>query len=401
MEFKFSKRMSNLKASEIREILKVTESPEVISFAGGLPAPELFPIKEIIEVNRLVLEEDGQAALQYATTEGYAPLREWIAKRMNSTRGTNFDADNILITHGSQQAIDLSGKVFLDEGDTVLCESPTYLAAISAFKAYGCRFQEVPTDDCGMIPDALERIIETTERVKIIYVISDFQNPTGRSWSLERRKQLAAIAEKHQVVVIEDNPYGELRFEGEALPSVKSFDKTGCVLCMGTFSKIFCPGYRIGWIAGDKRAIANYILVKQGADLQCNTIAQREISKYLELYDIEKHIEKIREVYRKRRDITIKSMEAEFPQGVTFTKPQGGLFAWVELPPHINARDVLVKCLEKNVAFVPGGSFFPNGGKENTFRINFSNMPEDRLVEGIKCLARVLKEFMTDSARQG
>lgn len=394
MEFKFANRMAHLKASEIREILKVTERPEVISFAGGLPAPELFPVEEIKEVNRIVLEEEGAKALQYTTTEGYTPLREWIANRMNSRLGTRFEFKNILLTHGSQQALDLSGKVFLDEGDVVLCESPTYLAAISAFRAYGCKFMEVPTDDDGMIPEDLERILQSTERVKFIYVIPNFQNPTGRTWSIERRKQLVKAAMKHKVVIIEDNPYGELRFEGEALPSVKSFDEAGCVLCLGTFSKIFCPGYRIGWIAGDEKVIAKYVLVKQGADLQCNTIAQMEIAKYLELYNIDEHIEKIREVYRKRRDLTVKTMEEEFPEGVTYTRPQGGLFAWVELPANINARNVLEKSLERNVAFVPGGSFFPNGGRENTFRINFSNMPENRIVEGLKCLAEILKEFV-------
>lgn len=394
MVFKFANRMAHLKASEIREILKITENLEIISFAGGLPAPELFPIEEIKAVNKIVLEEDGAKALQYATTEGYTPLREWIAKRMNKRLGTNFDYENILLTNGSQQALDLSGKVFLDKGDVVLCESPTYLAALSAFRAYECEFIEVPTDNEGMITDELERILENTKRVKIIYVIPDFQNPTGRTWSLERRERLVKAAIKHQVVVIEDNPYGELRFEGEVLPSVKSFDSSGCVFCLGTFSKTFCPGYRIGWIAGDKTAIQQYVLVKQGADLQCNTIAQREIAKYLELYDIDEHISKIREVYRRRRDLTLKIMEEEFPAGVTFTRPQGGLFAWVELPTHVDARDVLVKSLEKNVAFVPGGSFFPNGGKENTFRINFSNMPEDRIVEGLKCLAEVLRKFV-------
>jgi len=386
--------MQHLQASEIREILKVTERPEIISFAGGLPAPELFPVEEILRVNRIVLEEEGPKALQYTTTEGYAPLRKWIATRMNTMLGTSFDFENILLTHGSQQALDLSGKVFLDEGDVVLCESPTYLAAISAFKAYGCEFVEVPTDNDGMIPDELERILASTARVKIIYVIPDFQNPTGRTWSLDRRKRLVEAAIKHQVVVIEDNPYCELRFEGEALPSVKSFDQTGCAFCLGTFSKTFCPGYRIGWVAGDKTAIEKYVLVKQGADLQCNTIAQMEIAKYLELYDIDEHISKIREVYRRRRDLTVKTMAEEFPTGVTFTRPQGGLFAWVELPMNVNARDVLIKSLEKNVAFVPGGSFFPNGGKENTFRINFSNMPEDRIVEGLNILARVLGEFV-------
>ncbi len=394
MKLKVANRMSYLKASEIRELLKVTERPEVISFAGGLPANELFPVAELMEASRRVLEKDGASALQYTTTEGYAPLRKWIAGRMNETRGTHFDADNILITHGSQQALDLSGKVFLDEGDAVLCENPTYLAAISAFRAYGCQFREVPADGGGMLPEALEKILETTPKVKFIYMIPDFQNPTGRSWNLDRRKQAASIAEKYNVAVIEDNPYGELRFEDEDLPSIKAFDTAGCVLCAGSFSKILCPGYRVGWIAGDKEAIAKYVLVKQGADLQCNTVAQREISAYLEMFDIDSHIKKIRRVYKKRRDLTVGLMESEFPEGVSFTRPAGGLFAWVELPSHIDARDVLKKCLEKNVAFVPGGSFFPNNRKENTFRINYSNMPEDRIAEGIKCIAEVLKEFI-------
>lgn len=394
MEFKTARRMSSIKASEIREILKITERPEIISFAGGLPAPELFPIKEIKEVNGIVLEEDGQKALQYTTTEGYEPLRRWIAERMNSRLGTNFDSDNVLITHGSQQALDLTGKVFLDEGDIVFCESPTYLAAISAFKAYGCSFVEIPADEEGMILSELEKQLEVCQNAKLIYVIPDFQNPTGRTWSLERRRQLAEISARHGIAVVEDNPYGELRFEGEFLHSIQSFDAVGNVLLTGTFSKIFCPGYRIGWIAGAKDIIHKYVLIKQGADLQCNTIAQMEIAKYLELYDIDKHIDKIREIYRRRRDIAIQTMEKAFPKEALFTKPQGGLFAWVELPQGINARDILQKCLEKNVAFVPGGSFFPNGGHENTFRINFSNMSEDKIEEGLNRLGAVLKEFI-------
>jgi len=268
------------------------------------------------------------------------------------------------------------------------------LAAISAFRAYGCSFIEIPTDDQGMIISELVKQLEKCEKAKLIYVIPDFQNPTGRTWSLERRKQLADISARFGIAVVEDNPYGELRFEGEFLPSVKSFDKAGNILCTGTFSKIFCPGYRIGWIAGDKNIIRQYVLVKQGTDLQCNTIAQMEISKYLELYDIDVHIDKIRDTYRKRRDLSVKTMEEAFPDGVSFTRPQGGLFAWVELPSHINARDVLEKCVEQNVAFVPGGSFFPNGGKENTFRINFSNMSEERIVEGLKRLGNVLNKFI-------
>lgn len=394
MEYKFAKRIQNLRASEIREILKVTERPEVISFAGGLPAPELFPVEEIKTANRLVLEENGTKALQYATTEGYTPLREWIAARTNKNMGSSFSCENILLTHGSQQALDLTGKVFLDEGDVVLCESPTYLAAISALRAYGCRFEEVPTDNDGMIPDELEKILCSTQNVKLIYVIPDFQNPTGRTWSVERRKELVQAAMKHNIIIVEDNPYGELRFEGEMLPSVKSFDKMGLVICLGTFSKIFCPGYRIGWVAGDEKLISKYILVKQGVDLQCNTMAQMEIAKYLELYSLDEHISKIKKSYKSRRDTVVKTMEEEFPEGVTFTRPEGGLFAWVELPPDVDSREVLQKCLKKNVAFVPGGAFFPNKNRQNTMRINFSNMPEERIVAGIKLISHVLREFV-------
>lgn len=393
MKLHMARRVSKMKASEIRELLKITERPEVISFAGGLPAPELFPIEAIKRISHEVLDTMGARALQYTTTEGYEPLRQWIAARMKR-RGVSLDADNILITNGSQQALDLTGKLFLDEGDVVLCESPTYLAAISAFRAYGCDFVEVTTDNDGMVPEALEKALRTHGNARLIYMIPDFQNPTGRTWNLQRRKDLARLAMRFGVAVLEDNPYGELRFEGEHLPAVQSFDEQGCVLSTGTFSKIFCPGYRIGWVAGDKELIEKYVLAKQGTDLQSNTLAQMEIAKYLELYDIDAHIEAIRKAYKKRRDLALATMDAAFPGSVSFTRPQGGLFAWVELPGACNARDVLVKSLEKNVAFVPGGAFFPNGGRENTFRINFSNMSEDRIVEGMKRLGAILHQVL-------
>lgn len=394
MEYRYAKRMASLNSPEVGELLKITENPGILSFAGGLPAPELFPVKEFIEASRRVLEESGVTALQYSSSEGYEPLRSWIANRLNSRQGTAFDADNILITSGSQQALDLTGKVFLDEGDTVLCESPTYLAAISAFKAYGCKFQEISTDDDGMLPEALEAGIRSAECPKVIYTIPEFQNPTGNTWSAERRKKLADLAAKYNLVVLEDNPYGELRFEGTPLPSIKSFDQTGSVFMLGTFSKILAPGYRIGWVAGEKETIRKYVMAKQGADLQCNTLAQREICKYLELYDIDQHIQEIRKVYKKRRDTIVQAMEAEFPKEVTFTRPQGGLFIWVKLPESVNARDALAKCLKKNVAFVPGGSFYPNIPRENTLRINYSNLPEDKLVWGIKRIAEAIKESL-------
>lgn len=393
MEFRYARRMSQVKASEIRELLKLTEKPEVISFAGGLPAPELFPIEEIKAANNYVLDHNGKHALQYTTTEGYQPLRQWIAARMNAQLGTSFCDDNILITHGSQQALDLSGKVFLDEGDVVLCESPTYLAAISAFKAYGCSFVEVETDRDGMVISSLEKALKENPRAKLIYVIPNFQNPTGRTWSLNRRRMLAELAAAYHVAVLEDNPYGELRYEGDFLPAVKAFDRTGHVICTGTFSKIFCPGYRIGWIAGEKEVIRSFVLVKQGVDLQCNTIAQMVISTYLEHNDIDAHIRKIREVYRKRRDIAIEAINRTFPADLKYTRPEGGLFLWLELNDKVNTVELLEKCLEHHVAFVPGNSFYPNTGKRNTLRINFSNTSEEKIAEGIACIGEVLNQF--------
>lgn len=392
MNYRYASRMAQLKGSEVRELLKVTENRDIISFGGGLPAPELFPLEEIMAVSTMVLRESGREALQYSTTEGFSPLRDWIANRMNRTMGASFSRDNIIITSGSQQALDLTGKVFLDEEDVVLCESPTYLSAIGAFRAYGCRFVEVETDDDGMLTDALEQAIQENPEAKLIYAIPNFQNPTGRSWSLERRKGLMELAHRHGILVVEDNPYGELRFEGEALPTLVSMGEG--VIHLGTFSKTFCPGFRVGWVASDREIIEKYGLVKQGADLQSNSLAQREVSMYLERYDIDAHIAKIRSVYRTRRDLAVATMEREFPKEARFTRPQGGLFLWVELPEGINARELLTACLERDVAFVPGGAFFPNGGSENTMRINFSNMPEKRIVEGLTIIGEEIRKRM-------
>lgn len=387
---RLARRVENMKASEIREFLKITERPEIISFAGGLPAPELFPLEAIKKANRAVLDQAGPKALQYATTEGDPALRQWIAERM-TRRGVPLDQDNILITSGSQQALDLAGKIFLDEGDIVLCESPTYLAAISAFRAYGCQFVEVETDDHGMLPKALEAAC-ALPGVKMIYMIPDFQNPTGRTWSLERREWLVRLAREKGIPVLEDNPYGDLRYDGLDLPPAQSLDREGWVISTGSFSKIFCPGYRVGWLAGNKDLIRKFVLAKQGLDLHTSTLAQMEIAKYLEMFDIDEHIQLLRTVYKARRDLALSGMEKEFPAGASFTRPQGGLFTWVTLPQDMNARKVLELALKEHVAFVPGGAFFPSSCHENTMRINFSNMSEDRITEGIKRLGRILRQ---------
>ena len=393
MRMKFAKRIDSLRASDIREILKITQRAEVISFAGGLPAPELFPVEEIKEISRLLMEESGRVALQYSTTEGYEPLRQKIAARIGRKFQTQASAEEVMITSGSQQALDFTGKLFLDAGDVVLCESPTYLAAISAFRAYQPEFIDVPTDDDGMIIEELERILATTDNVKLVYVIPDFQNPTGRTWSRERRRRFIETVSRYGVAVLEDNPYGELRFEGEILPSIKSMDREGLVIGTGTFSKTFCPGMRIGWLVAAPPVIEKYVLIKQGADLCTSLRNQMEIDLFMELFDFEGNLVRLTELYRQRRNSMVAALEAMMPEGVSFTRPQGGLFLWVTLPERIKAIELLKRCLEQNVAFVPGDSFFPNGGVENTLRLNYSNMPEDRIREGVARLAAAIRSM--------
>ncbi len=393
MEHLYSERAKAIKASEIREILKLTQQPEIISFAGGLPAPELFPIEAMKAVACKVLDENGREALQYSTTEGFAPLREKIAQRQNDM-GIQCNRDDILITSGSQQGLDFTGKIFINPGDYVLCESPSYLGAVNAFKAYQCAFKEVETDSEGMILEDLEKSIIETPNVKFVYVIPDFQNPSGRTWSLERRRGLIKIAEKYNLVIIEDNPYGELRFEGTSIASVKSLDTDGRVVYLGTFSKTFSPGIRIGWVCASPEILNKYILVKQSADLQTSSLAQRELSMFLDLYDFDAHIDSIRTVYKKRLQVMSDAMKRFFPDSAVYEIPKGGLFVWVILPDHVDTRKILVKAIENKVAFVPGGSFYPNGGRENAMRLNFSNMPEEKIVEGIERLGKILKEMI-------
>ena len=398
MAVKYAKRMDLFKKSELGEILKLIEEPDIISFAGGLPASELFPVEEMKKVSVKVLDENGEEALQYSGSQGYLPLRNHIAKRKNEKGKTNVKAEDILVTSGSQQALDFAGNVFLDEGDIVLCESPSYLGALNAFKGYKPRIMEVPTDKEGMITEGLEKILKENDRVKFIYVIPDFQNPTGVTWSLDRRKKFMEVVNKYEIPVIEDNPYGELRYEGEFLPALKSFDTKGLVIYLGTFSKIFCPGYRLGWTCASKDILQKFITCKENSDLQTSTIGQRELSKYIDDYDLDEHVEKIKSTYKKRRDLMLDCMEKEFPEVVSFTHPHGGLFTWVKLPEKLNAQDLMKKCVENKVAYVPGGFFFPEGNKENYFRLNYSSSKEEKIVEGIKRLGDVLKEALNETA---
>lgn len=394
MEYKFASRMDRMKASEIRELLKLTAQPDIISFAGGLPAKELFPVKEIAQVSHDLVEKEGQQLLQYATTEGRPTLRAKIAKRMTEKYGTPVVPDDILITTGSQQCLDFAGKLFLDPGDVVLCESPSYLGALNAFNAYQPVFKEVPTDGEGIIPEELDKILATTPKCKFIYVIPDFQNPTGICWSLERRKKFMEVINKYDIPVFEDNPYGELRYSGTAYPTLKSMDTKGLVSFLGTFSKIFCPGLRLGWIAGPHAIVEKFVMIKQSADLHTSNFDQGVADAYMDTYDLDAHVKEIVELYGHRRDLILKTMEDEFPAGVEFTRPDGGLFLWVTVPEGVSARKVFDKCIEQKVAAVIGDAFYPNDKTDRSLRVNYSCMPDDKIVEGVKRMARAIKECM-------
>ncbi len=394
MEYKFASRMDRMKASEIRELLKLTAKPEIISFAGGLPAPELFPVKEIAQVSHDLVLKEGQKLLQYATTEGRPTLREKIAKRMTEKYKTPVVADDILITTGSQQCLDFAGKLFLDPGDVVLCESPSYLGALNAFNAYQPVFKEVPTDGEGIIPEELDKILASTPKCKFIYVIPDFQNPTGICWSLERRKKFIEVINKYDLPVFEDNPYGELRYRGESFPTLKSMDTKGLVSFLGTFSKIFCPGLRLGWIAGPHAIVEKFVMIKQSADLHTSNFDQGVADAYMDTYDLDAHVKEIVALYGHRRDLILKTMEEEFPEGVEFTRPDGGLFLWVTVPEGVSARKVFDKCIEQKVAAVIGDAFYPNDKTDRSMRVNYSCMPDDKIVEGVKRMAKAIKECM-------
>ena len=398
MQRNYAKRMDRMKASEIRELLKLTTKPEIISFAGGLPAPELFPVEDIAKVAHDLVLKEGRQLLQYATTEGRLTLRQKIAKRMAEKYGTpGIDPDDILITTGSQQCLDFCGKLFLDPGDVVLCESPSYLGALNAFNAYEPVFKEVPTDEEGIIPEELDKILATTPRVKFIYVIPEFQNPTGVSWTVERRRKFMEVVNKYDLPVFEDDPYGELRYTGKMNPTLKSMDTKGLVSFLGTFSKIFCPGMRLGWIAGPHDIVEKFVTIKQSADLHTSNFDQGIVDAYIDSCDLDAHVEEIKELYGKRLQLILKNMEEEFPEGVTFTRPEGGLFLWVTMPKGVSSLKVFNKCIEMKVAAVIGDAFYPNEKTDRSLRVNYSNMPEDRIIEGIKRMAKAIKAVMAES----
>jgi len=391
MHHLFARRVEMMKSSELGELLRLAERPDVISFAGGLPDAGLFPVEQIATVRERVIREQAKEALQYSSTEGYLPLREQIASRMNRLQGTSVTAQHVLITNGSQQGLDLTGKLFLNEGDVVLCESPTYMGALSALRVYRPKFLEVETDEEGIKLEHLDELLKA-HPVKLIYVNPSFQNPTGRCWSRERRRAFMERVQQTDVIVVEDDAYGELAFDGERWPTLYSMDQKGCVIYLGTFSKIFCPGYRTGWLVAGSPWMEKFVSAKQAADMHASTINQREISLFLDMYSIDEHIERARKVYRERRDAMVAALKELMPEDVRFTQPQGGLFLWVELAEGENTGHLLAQCMSRKVAFIPGAAFYPYGGHDHTLRLSFSVTDETQIREGIRRLAEVIKQ---------
>ena len=400
-EYRYAHRMQKMGSSVIRELLKLTEQPDIISFAGGLPAPEIFPVKEFQEACNQVLTDHGAQALQYSTTEGYLPLREMIA-RHNARFSVRVTAENIMITSGSQQALDFIGRVFVNRGDYIVVESPTYLGALQAWNAYGAQYISVPSDENGMIMDKLEEALRIGP--KFIYILPNFQNPSGSTLSLERRKRLVLLADQYGVPIVEDDPYGQLRYDGEHIPSVATLDSryrndndgeySGNVIYLSTFSKLLAPGLRLAWVIAPPEVVRRLVMTKQAADLHTSSFNQHVAYEVAKGGFLDEHVKVIRATYKERRDVMIEMMEEMFPPEVHWTKPLGGMFLWSVLPEHVDAAEVLNVAIKRKVAFVPGAAFHPNGGGANTMRINFSFSNPDNIREGITRLGTTLKEAL-------
>lgn len=385
----FARRIDTASVSAVREILKVTEKPEIISFAGGLPAPEFFPKEQMAAAFQRVILEEGEKALQYSTTEGHAPLRAWIAERMQA-KGINCEPNNILITSGSQQGLDLLAKALVNTGDKVLVERPTYLAALQTFSLFEANFITVASDDDGMDVEDAEQKLRANPDIKLIYLVANFQNPSGTTLALERRKRLLTLAAQYGVRILEDDPYGELRYRGTALPPIKSFDTEGLVTYISTFSKTITPGLRVAWAVAEPKLYAKLVIAKQATDLHTNTVSQFAVHRYLTENDADAHVTRLKKIYGERCDVMLQSLEKYFPTGVRWTKPEGGMFLWVELPAHLDTTQILAAAIEAKVAFVPGAPFFANEKPSNFMRLNFSNQTPERIAAGIKTLAEVI-----------
>lgn len=389
MNIRFSNRALRLKKSAIRN--KLFDNPEIITFAAGKPEQSIFPIDKLLPLAEQIIKENGKNAFQYSSSEGLPKLRELIVSQRMKACHVDTTADNIALTSGSQEGIEIAAKIFVNEGDTIICERPSYTGAFGAFAPYDPKYVTIPMDENGMKMDDLENALKENKNVKMIYTIPDSQNPTGITMSDERRQRLAELAAQYCVPVIEDSPYGDLIYEGERHPAVKSFDKEGWVIMLGSFSKTFCPGLRLGWVCADESILEKFVLAKQSSSLQCGTFDQYLAAAFLTQNSLEDHIDEIRNIYRVRRDTTLECIKEYFPKEIKYTKPSGGFFVWLELKEDIDTAELVLEAAkDSKVVFIPGKYFFAHEDYDNFLRLSYSFVNEEQIREGLRRLGELL-----------
>jgi len=394
---KYAKRLNHLEDKSLLNAFQLVEEKDMISFSAGFPSSETYPVEAIRESMDRVLETKGKEALSYCSTSGYQGLRKIMQERMAKKFGLHYHMDEIIITSGSQQGLDMSGMLFIDKGDVVIFESPSYLGAVNALRAYEAELVSVPTDRDGMVIDSLKEALDQYgDRVRMIYVNPDFQNPTGRSWSEARRKEFMDFIKEYDIPILEDAAYSEISFDGEPPKPLAAYDQRGQVIYVGTFSKIFCPGLRVAWLCAKKEIMDKYLVLKNAADLSSSTLAQLQMADYMTHNDIDGHIRMISDLYRRRRDAMVRAMEQHFPPEAHYVVPKGGLFIWVELPEDKDATELLIRAGREKVAFITGAAFYPSAKKNHEFRLNFSNMTEEDTHRGIAILGRLIKEYLAE-----
>ena len=396
MDYKFSDKVSGLKASAIREILKYTSDPEVISFAAGNPAPEAFPKEAIAEISADLLKNDPVLALQYSITEGYTPLRDYLKNWMSEKNCFHPEFDDLIITSGGQQANELSCKVLLNEGDTLLCESPSFIGSLNAFRSYNVNLKGIDMEEDGINIEKLENALKTEPNVKILYLIPNFQNPTGRTMSLAKRKAVYELACKYDFIILEDDPYGELRFAGETIPSIKSLDTEGRVIYSSTFSKLISPGFRTGYVSAPTSIIQKIVVCKQVSDVHSNIWAQVVSHRFMSSVNREEHFNKLRAIYKEKCELMCSLIESGFSKKITYTKPEGGLFIWCTLPEECDMNAFCTKAVKDyKIAVVPGNSFSIDENEvSHSFRLNYSTPTNEQIKKGMDILAKMTREML-------
>ncbi len=401
-----SEFLDALTPSSIRSITakirdKAKDGIQVTSFAGGLPSKEFFPIDDIRRINEQIFAEEGGEAIQYAASDGYDPLRQYLVEFMKRYQVTDIDYKNILITSGAQQGLAYLSKGLITKGSVVITENPSYPGALDTFRAYGAKVLGVDMDDDGLKMDQLEAVLQANAgKVAFIYTIADFQNPTGRSMSIPRRKELVELAEKYDTFIVEDGPYSLISFDGSVMPAIKSFDSYGRVIYSGSTSKTIAPGLRIGWLIADHESITKLVYLKMRDDLQVNNMAQRQVYHYMKDCDFDGHLKTVIDVYRKRRDLMAKCVEESFPSGTRIVVPGGGLFMWLELPEGVDTLAMFDYVFQKNIAYVPGTFFCPNGSGKNAMRLNFSTTSEEKIQECIPILGSMIQQYLESHANK-